>query len=61
MCDTYKIEFLSGTKKVIENIEHISVLNKDNLTKNNENKKSNKKIIKKFKNKKKFKKKFKIK
>ncbi len=57
----YKIEFLSGTKKVIENIEHISVLNKDNLTKNNENKKSNKKIIKKFKNKKKFKKKFKIK
>ena len=55
----YKLEFLSATKKVIEIIENISVLKKENLDKKNILKKNKKIQIKSYKKKKNFKKNFK--
>ena len=52
----YKIEFLSNTKKVLENIENITLLKKELITNNRSFKKVKKKQVKKFKHKKKFKK-----
>ena len=55
----YKLEFLSATKKVIEIIENMSVLKKENLDKKNILKKNKKIQIKSYKKKKNFKKNFK--
>ena len=52
----YKIEFLSNTKKVLENIENITLLKKELIKNNRSFKKVKKKQVKKFKHKKKFKK-----
>ena len=52
----YKLEFLSNTKKVLENIENITFLKKELIINNRSFKKVKKKQIKKFKHKKKFKK-----